>query len=194
MVEVYDLECLKNLFTYTGYDYKSDRWNVFVISQWRNDYVQLMDHLKTLKVMIGYNNEAYDYPLLHHFINHFYEYGNDGLFIAQDLYKKSQEIIEMKFSTIADKNKFIFQIDLYLIWGYNNKARSCSLKDIEFAMRMDDVEERPIKHYQWCKESDTDLILDYNKNDVLATYLFYKVTRGQTDFPQYKGKDKLALR
>jgi hypothetical protein len=29
------------------------------------------------------------------------------------IYKKSQEVISMEFSTIADKNKFIPQLDLY---------------------------------------------------------------------------------
>jgi hypothetical protein len=31
------------------------------------------------------------------------------------LYKKSQEVIGMEFSAIADKNKFIPQLDLYKI-------------------------------------------------------------------------------
>lgn len=195
MTEVYDLECLSNLFTYTGYNYKEDNWYVFVISDWRNDTDALKKHLDSLKLMIGFNNEKYDYPLLHHFINHYKEYKNkSGQFIAQDLYVKSQEIINMEFSAIADKNKFIFQIDLFLIWGYNNKNKMTSLKDIEFAMRMTNVEEMPLNHDHWCIESDTDMILQYNKNDVLATYLFFEITRGNTDNPLYKGKDKLALR
>ena len=77
MTEVYDLECLSNLFTYTGYDVKNDKWSQFVICGWRNDLEQLYKHLMTDPskiIMVGFNNEAYDYPLLHHIINHFNEY------------------------------------------------------------------------------------------------------------------------
>jgi hypothetical protein len=63
---------------------------------------------------VGFNNEGYDYPVLHHIINHYREYccltASD---IAQKIYKKSQEIISMEFSTIADKNKFVPQLDLF---------------------------------------------------------------------------------
>lgn len=61
-------------------------------------------------------------------------------------------------------------------------------------MRMDNIEEMPIPHYQWCKEGDENLILGYNKNDVEATYKFLLVTTGKTDYPLYKGKNKLQLR
>ena len=49
--EVYDIECLCNLFTYTGYDYKEDKWYQFVISNWRNDYKELYKHLTENKIL-----------------------------------------------------------------------------------------------------------------------------------------------
>ena len=61
-------------------------------------------------------------------------------------------------------------------------------------MRMKNVEEMPIHHSQWCKESDIDLILGYNKNDVDATYQFLLTTVGKTDYSLYKGKNKIELR
>lgn len=100
----------------------------------------------------------------------------------------------MEFSAIADKNSFIKQIDLFKIWHYNNKARMTSLKDLEIAMRMPNVEEMPIHHTTWCKPGDEELVLSYNLNDVYATWLFYKTTIGKTDYTLYKGKDKLKLR
>lgn len=59
---------------------------------------------------------------------------------------------------------------------------------------MKNVEEMPIHHSQWCKESDIDLILGYNKNDVDATYQFLLTTVGKTDYSLYKGKNKIELR
>jgi uncharacterized protein YycO len=127
MIEVYDLECLSNLFTYTGYDYKQDKWFQYVISEWRNDYNELVEHLSKLELQIGFNNLGYDYPLEHHLINHYNEYSTlGGQLLAQNLYSKSQSIIESEFNEIADKNSFIHQMDLFRIWHYNNKARRSS--------------------------------------------------------------------
>lgn len=196
LTEVYDLESLSNLFTYTGYDATNKQWYQFVIAAWRNDSRALYQHLFRDKLcQVGFNNDNYDYPLLHHFINHHEDYEiMDGQDVAQKLYQKSQEIIEQEFSAIADRNKYILQIDLFKIWHYNNKARRTSLKDLEIAMRMKNVEEMPIHHSQWCRESDTPLILGYNKNDVEATYNFLLTTLGKTDYSLYKGKNKIDLR
>ncbi len=196
ILEIYDLECLSNVFTYTGYDPHSDTWYQFVISPWLNQYNELVAHLRRDKILqVGYNNEGYDYPLEHHLLRHSSEYYNlSGYEISQKIYNKSQEIIEQQFSTIADKNKYIQQIDLYKIWHYNNKARMTSLKDLEVCMRMENVEEMPIHHTTWCKEGDETCILEYNKNDVWATYLFLRTTLGKTDYPLYKGKNKIKLR
>lgn len=196
ILEVYDIETLINVFTYTGYDVTNKRWYQFVISEWQNDSELLYNHLHRDKlIMVGYNNESFDYPVIHHFINHYDEYRNSpGLYIAQKLYNKSQDIISQEFSVIADKNKFIKQIDLFKLWHYNNPARKSSLKDLEIAMRMDNVEEMPIHHSQWCKKEDISSILSYNKNDVQATYEFLLVTLGKTEYPLYKGKNKIELR
>ena len=117
-----------------------------------------------------------------------------GQEVAQKLYNKSQEIIGKEFSVISDKNKYIKQLDLFRIWHYNNKARATSLKDLEIAMRMKNVEEMPIHHTHWCKEGDEIQILSYNKNDVEATYNFLLTTLGKTEYSLYKGKNKIELR
>lgn len=194
--EVYDIECLSNLFTYTGYDLNSKEYFQFVIHDSKNDYELLYNHLRGRKlVQIGFNNEGYDYPVIHHLLNHYDEYvTKSGHLLSQCIYQKSQEVIMMEFSEIADKNKFIQQIDLYKIHHLNNKARICSLKQLEVYMRMRNVEEMPFNHTHWCSEEDIKSILLYNLNDVKATTLFFFMTIGKTDNPIYKGKDKISLR
>ena len=195
ILEVYDLESLSNLFTYTGYRSKIDTWYQYVICKWRCDAKILYEHLiKEKFVQCGFNNLAYDYPLLHHFLRHWkgeyeYSYGQE---LAQALYAKSQYLIEELFTEV--KKPLIPQIDLYKIWHYNNKARTQNLKGLEIQMRMENVEEMPIHHTHWCQEGDEELILEYNKNDVIATYKFLLVTLGRTDYSLYKGKNKLQLR
>ena len=195
ILEVYDLESLSNLFTYTGYRSKIDTWYQYVICKWRCDAKILYEHLiKEKFAQCGFNNLAYDYPLLHHFLRHWkgeyeYSYGQE---LAQALYAKSQYLIEEKFTEV--KSPIIPQIDLYKIWHYNNKARTQNLKGLEIQMRMENVEEMPIYHLHWCQKGDEEIILKYNKWDVYATYKFLLVTLGQTDYPLYKGKNKLQLR
>ena len=196
ILEVYDLESLSNLFTYTGYCPIEDKYYQYCICGWRNDLEELYKHLHRDKlIQVGFNNLSYDYCLIHHIINHYEEYRyKSGQEVAQALYSKSQETIEQEFSEISDKNKYIKQIDLYRIHHFNNKARIASLKDIEIAMKLPDVREMPIHHTTWCKEGDEIEVLSYNKWDVYSTYKFFLVTLGKTEFPNYKGRNKLELR
>lgn len=196
ILEVYDIECLRNLFTYTGYCPKEDKYYQFVICDWRNELNELYQHLTRDKLLqVGYNNNEYDYTVIHHILKHYNEYRyQSGQEVATAIYRKSQWTIEQDRSEIADKNKFIQQIDLFKIWHYNNANRRTSLKDLEIHMRMDNVEEMPIHHTTWCKEGDEEQVLLYNLNDVAATYQFLLVTLGKTEHSIYKGKDKIKLR
>ena len=57
ILEVYDIECLRNLFTYTGYCPKEDKYYQFVICDWRNELNELYQHLTRDKLLqVGYNN------------------------------------------------------------------------------------------------------------------------------------------
>lgn len=195
--EVYDIECLSNVFTYTGYCRQTKEYHQFVIHSSRNDYVLLIQHLFRDKnlIMIGYNNDGYDYPIIHHMINHFEEYKNlHGNELSQKIYSKSQQIIESQFSVVADWNKHIQQIDLFKIWHYDNVAKATSLKNLEVAMNLPFVEDMPFEHNDWIEASQIPAILDYNKKDVIATNAFLDITLGDTELETYKGKNKLQLR
>lgn len=194
--EVYDLEVLSNLFTYTGYCRQTKIYHQFVIHSSRNDYESLIKHLsRDGLIMIGFNNDNYDYPIIHHLINHYEEYKLlSGLELSQKIYLKSQRVIETEFSAIGNWNKHIEQIDLFKIWHFDNKAKLTSLKNLEVALNLPLVEDMPIDHTQWVESSDIPMILSYNKNDVDATSEFLDVTQGVTALPPYKGKNKLQLR
>ena len=194
--EVYDIEVLSNLFTYTGYCRQTKTFHQFVIHSSRNDYEEFIKHiLREDLIMIGYNNDSYDYPVIHHMINHYDAYRMlSGYELSQRIYAKSQEIINMEFSAVADWNKHIKQIDLFKIWHFDNAAKSTSLKNLEVAMNLPLVEDMPFSHTHWVAEEEIPLILDYNKNDVVATNEFLNITQGQTELPLYKGKNKIQLR
>lgn len=196
-IEVYDVECMRNLFTYTGYCRTQNKWFQFVIHKNRNDLKELVQHLQRKNfAQVGFNNLSYDYPMIHHILNHWEEYINlPANQVTWRLYQKSQEVIEAEFSVIADKNTYIPQIDVYKIFHWDNPAKATSLKHCEMAMRMDNIEEMPIPHWQPVNtDEEIQMILDYNKHDVLATNLVFDYCLGKCEHVVYKGKNKLALR
>lgn len=196
VLEVYDIETLSNLFTYTGYSIYEKEYYQFIIHNSRNDYIKLIKHLKRNKLlMIGFNNENFDYPIIHHLINHFHEYKNlSGDELSKKIYKKAQDVISQEFTAIADYNKFIPQLDLFKIWHFDNKAKYTRLKDLEVALKLELVEDMPIEHNQYVFEKDISLVLNYNKNDVYATTKFFLTTLGKTDLSLYQNKNKIELR
>lgn len=197
MITVYDIETFPNCFTYTDKDYHTKEVKQFVIHRDRNEFENLVKHLSTKDLsQVGFNNVHFDYPIIHHLLTHY-----DRLKImipekiCEILYNKAQEIINAeKYFGIPEKQNLIPQLDLFLIWHFENPSKKCSLKDIEFALQMDNIEEMPFAHDIKIKEDDIKKVLNYNLNDVLATELFFDVTLGKTDISTYKGKDKLQLR
>ena len=195
--EVFDIECLSNFFSYTGYDRASQKIFQFVICPFRNDYNDLMIHLKRKDLyMIGYNNLRYDYPVLHHMINHFDEYKfATGAYIARQIYQKSQWAINETYPEVYEWHCHVKQIDLFRMWHFDNRAKMTSLKALEFAMRFASIEEMPFDHtYEVTTEDEMNQILVYNLNDVMATNEFLNITQGETEHVLYKGKNKVELR
>ena len=187
---VYDIETLFSCFTYTAMDVNNKTIYQYVIHKDRNDLNELIKHLKNCAVGIGFNNINFDYPIIHYLLT-----SNLNNLTAEEICKlihqKAQDIINQQnqeeFNTIVaipQKKWLIFQVDLFKMWHYNNKNRKTSLKALEISMNFPNVMESPIDHN---KEDITieevEDILEYNLNDVLATYEFYK-----------KSADKIALR
>lgn len=196
-VEVYDIETLINCFTYTGYNFHTKQYVQFVIwnDSW-NEIKELIKHLKSLDLQIGYNNESFDYPVIHYILMNEHKFSNlSGEEIASLIYIKAQEVINTDFTRIWDNQKIIKQLDLYLIWHYDNKAKATSLKALEIAMNLELVEDMPYEHNYYISELEEVFeILHYNKHDVFATKEFLNITLGNTNNPLYKGKNKIELR
>ena len=177
---VYDLETLSNCFTATFVAVDSDEREVFVIHESRCDYPHMINFLRSEGLgLIGYNNIAFDYPILHKILINAAYYmrmheNNQWDMLARDTYRLAQDTIDAEFSSIAPWNVLIPQRDLFLIHHFNNKAKRTSLKHVEVAMKWHDVMDMPISHEQDINSSQIDEILMYNLNDVLATKKFYE--------------------
>lgn len=177
-VWVWDIETLSNCFTYTAIDRDSDSILSFVIWNKRNDLVALLEHLDSCKGLIGFNNLEFDYPVIHHILinrEKFLTYTAKRL--SKEIYKKAQKVIEELFSMVKEEEVLIPQLDLYKIWHYDNNARRCSLKKLEISMQFPNVQDMPYSHDTEIEtEEQVEEILEYNKNDVEATKVFYGKT------------------
>lgn len=174
---VYDIETLKSCFTYSAINVDTEEKVSFVLHKDKWQAIDLYHHLSEVNGHIGFNNVNFDYPIIHYFRKN----TNSGN-IIDELYREAQRIIEEqnkqdfnKIIAIHSKDVLIPQLDLFKLWHYNNKARSTSLKALQISMNYPNVMEMPIDHTRDDITLDEiDGILEYNMNDVLSTYEFYK--------------------
>ena len=190
---VYDIETLKSCFTYTAVNIDTLEIVQYVIHIDRDDSEELLKHLNSCKGQIGFNNINFDYPIIHYFMLNYSKWKFTLTIddIIKLLYSKAQDIInqqsQQNFVTIVAiplKDVKIPQLDLFKLWHFNNKARATSLKSLQISMNYPNVKEMPISHTRDdIRYEEIEGVLDYNLNDVLSTFEFYK-----------RSQDKINLR
>lgn len=201
-VLVYDEECYPNFFLVGGREFKTDNYIVFEISDRKNDYLKIKEYFfkGDIEFMVGFNNLEYDYPLLHQLLSKNYNNYN-GLAIAKDLKKLSDSIIDnhklknSRFNySIPHWKQLIPQIDLKKIWHFDNKAKMVSLKWIQFMIDWHNLQDLPYHPNKVLTDEEKDNVIKYWYNDIDSTHEFTLITKGETELPDYKGKDKFKLR
>ena len=186
---IYDLETYTNMFLATFKVHGEETWLEFEISDRKNDIKELREFLATKPPSIGFNNLNFDYPVLHNTI-----LKNNKQWTAQEIFSEVQIIINTKYSAIASWNTKIPQLDLYKIWHYDNKNKSCSLKWLEFAMRMDNVEDLPYPPNTILTFEQMDEVKSYCRNDIKATETFFNLSKEHIAIRQfYKQKEGINL-
>lgn len=173
---VYDLEMLPNVFLCCMSPLYGDGYDIYEISEFRDDRAALMQRLNYIQqqqiVMVGYNSESYDYPLLHMLFT-------QPNATYQHLHQKSQAIITSGYGdnrwahTVWPRDRFAPQIDLLKLHHFDNRAKTTSLKALQFAMRSQSIVESalPFDRAVTQQEIEQDLI-PYNKHDVQETKQF----------------------
>lgn len=218
-VGIFDLEALREMFHIGIYDPDTGIWIDFEISKYRNDLYSFVKFYtkNDFEYFVSFNGLSYDHQVLQYIINTYEKWFDlDGMEIARKISDFSGEIIEnQNYQIRPPYNESSFPvkvIDLFKIHHFDNEARKTSLKWCEFMLNLD-VEEMPIHHHaENLTPEDTQLIRDYEKNDILATLALFYVTLGQLDkteqlleqlfgFPislaelkDYKGKNKIQDR
>lgn len=108
---------------------------------------------------------------------------------AKAIYDEVENIIKAEYSSIPDKWTKIPQLDLYKIWHYDNSARRTSLKWLEFAMRLENVEDLPYEPGTYLTSSQMDHIIGYCDNDIDATEEFYNKSLDNIEFRKQMSKE-----
>lgn len=187
---VYDLEVLASCFTYTDININTLEITQFILHKDNFELDSLVSYLDTVTHQVGFNNLTFDYPIIHYILNRYksWKWQLDRSITYQDIikhiYSEAQRIIDVQNQKIFTKSVAIreseckiHQLDLFKIWHYNNKARSTSLKALEISMNFPNVMEMEVDHKRTnIKIEEVEGILEYNKNDVLATFEFYKLS------------------
>ena len=201
-VLIYDIETLKELFLVVVYKPDTDVTYEFQVSRWTNQldaFIRFTEEHDE-HYWVGYNNLRFDSQVVEHVLRN-YEHWHEmsGLEICAIIAQKAAD-------TIHDANYDVFpeykeewlslkQLDLFRINHYDNKNRRVSLKRLEFEMDFENIEEMPIHHEKIdMSKEDVQITINYCKNDVAATYEFYKITTGDTEHPLYKGNNQVELR
>lgn len=179
----YDIETYPNIFTLAA-ERESDgqKW-FFEISTRRYDAVELVAFLNAIRNskgrMVGFNNNGFDYPIIHLVMT------VPGINYP-DLYDKCQAIINSAHNdwshVMWPSDQLIPQIDLFKIHHFDNKARSTGLKMLEFNMRSPNIKDLPYPPGTILQPHEMDVLGIYNIHDVSETMKFLRESMDMIKF------------
>jgi hypothetical protein len=187
---IFDLETYPNMFLAVFKSVKTSEYIHFEISDRRNQIYILKVFLRDkVRGLIGFNNLNFDYPVMHNTI-----LKTTRILNSYEIYEEVENVIRTKYSSIYENQIKIPQLDLYKIWHYDNKNKATSLKWLEFAMRLPNVEDLPYAPGTILTFEQMDEIIAYCKNDIDATEQFYKQSLKHIQIRQfYTSQEDLPL-
>ena len=189
---VYDCETYPNCFSFAIIREDGKHAVTYEVSTRKNQIDKVfscLDYLaKQGDFLVGFNSLNFDYPVLHKVLqlrkNNKIPLRGENL--ASKVYQFAQEQIEsMKgefASTVPVDEHYVKQIDLFKIHHFDNKAKSTSLKMLEFNMRASNISDLPFPVGKHLTSDEIDVLLHYNAHDVKMTLEFYKKTIPMIEF------------
>src|SRR3990167_4631363 len=172
---IYDIEVYPNVFLITILHSEINLQWTYEINQFKNDSLDIINFMRDLRNakhrLVGFNNIGFDYPILHTLIRMCY---SDSL----TLYEKASAIIKgderSRWSHLIKPSECVIeQVDLFKIHHFDNKAKSTSLKLLEFNMRSNSIQELPFAPGSILSHDETEKLKMYNIHDVEQTKEFY---------------------
>lgn len=181
---IYDCETYPNCFSFSIVREDGKYKKTYEVSFRKNQINELFKCINYLKenelYAVGFNNIQFDYPVLHKLIGLMLsdKMPVNGATIAKRVYKFAQEQIESFKgdgfgNTVKVDEQYFKQLDLYKIHHFDNKAKSTSLKMLEFNMCENNIEDLPFPVGMELNSEQIDVLLQYNEHDVEMTRVFY---------------------
>ena len=176
-IYVYDIEVFRNVFHCTLLDTETEELIKFECSSRKNDIEDMCKFfINEDAYFCGYNNIHYDNPIINYCIEFFsnskytYEKICLSIFNLSNVITKDKDNIERWKRWKYAKN--FKTIDLLTM--LYSKALRVSLKEMEVTMMYKNVQEFNLDWNKNLQEQDIDSMIDYNINDVMATYELLK--------------------
>lgn len=157
----------------------------FIISDWKNDIISLIEFLRDIKLLVGFNSLKYDNLMLDYIYIFKEKYSRfESWQINDDLYGLSQNIIsnnDVNYKWFDDDLKQFYEpyttIDLYALVFETVQRKS--LKQTAINLKWHRIQDLPIVYYATIKENQVIEIKDYNINDVLITRALHINKKGE---------------
>ena len=182
---VWDIETYPNIITFAFMKADKSEKKLFEISTRSNDIQGLLDFCKESKNndyrWIGFNSLGFDYVVLHWILQQAINAKKESKKLSltpRSIYSYAMKVISSKKDggfgiNVRQEDIIIKQLDLFKMNHYDNKAKMTSLKLLEFNMRLDNFEDLPFPVGKSLTQNEMDILVEYNFNDVDATYQFY---------------------
>ncbi len=181
---IYDLETYGNVFIF-GAKFAGSNLSVqWEISDRVNESREIVEFCEELALQkargVGFNNIGFDYPILHMLLK---MRRSD----AATLYRKAQAIISSQDENrwlhgVKPADRVFEQIDLFLIHHFDNRARSTSLKVLQFNMRQRSIQDLPFPVGSILTPEQIVVLRQYNLHDLDTTEAFFNESLEQIRF------------
>lgn len=160
----YDVETLPNFFCAV---FKNNaEYKIFEISDWKDEYYELINFLKGVNSLRGYNNLSFDSQII--------SLLQAKKLTAKQIHECTVKIIEEDQILVPHYKRTIFNVDIYKILHLDNKNRMTSLKWCEFMIDWPNLEDMPYHGHVNSRE-EADATINYCINDVNATERLFKL-------------------
>ena len=179
----------KNCFTYVGKIPSDKNYETFIVYD-SDNCEAIYNYLISNKnyIYIGYNNIKFDAQILEYIIE------NKGLVNAEEIYDYAQAVINKEVKLKQTRSFKTRQIDLFTMWSYDTDQRRCSLKWLEFSLRMKKLRDLPFHHSKKLTKTQVTQVVSYNKYDVEVTDILFSMSKDKIElrkvlFDKYKKFD-----
>lgn len=185
---IMDYETIVNCFVAVFEDMNSEERKVFVVDPYHNDMRSFTEFLMESRASgdwhLGFNNLGFDAQITEYIL------ANQEMFCRKDvdvdvftnvIYQYAQSVInKSRNNEFLDYPEFKLSIpcvDIFKLNHWDNRAKSSSLKWIQFSMDWHNVEEMPHPHYEVVRDRGTsDMVVSYCINDVQSTKAIFNIT------------------